>query len=56
MGFVTVACQFVDGQARTVSDGLEGKNFRRRKVTLCPTADWAQLPNTLTVPKEVCRG
>jgi len=43
MGFVTVARQFVGGKARTVSDGLEDKNFRQRKVTLCPTADWAQL-------------
>ncbi len=41
MGFVTIARQFIG--ARTVSDGVEGKNFRRRKVTLCLTADWAQL-------------
>ncbi len=43
MGLVTVARQFIGGRARTVSDGMEGKNFRRRKVNLCLTADWAQL-------------
>ena len=45
-GFVTVARQFIGGQVRTVSNGLEGKNFRRRKVNLCPTA----------VPEQVRRG
>jgi len=43
MGFVTVARQFIGGRAKTVNDGVEGKNFRRRKANLCLTADWAQL-------------
>jgi len=54
MGFVIVARQFIGGRARTVSDGVGGKNFRRRKVNLCLAADWAQLsertPFHLTPP------
>jgi|GEM_PF-6021645 len=43
MGFVIVARQFIGGRARAMSDGLEGKNFRRRKVNLRLTADWTPL-------------
>ena len=56
MGFVTVARQFIGGRARTVSDGLKGKNFVGERQICALRLIGHNFPNTLTVPKEVRRG